>query len=246
MTLYTSDYLEYYLTLVGWLIHNGIWNVLVASGIVALPFLVIVIQEWLRSRIEGPDEGNKGVLSSMRIEQRVWGAILVIMFAGIPFIRIDLSTIQYDRSRSLQCQFTAPLPAETGWEPAFTTLNNQSAQVPIWWSFMHAISKAITSAAVASIPCGTDLRQMRIEINSTRISDPVLAQEVADFTRDCYGAARAKMFMTRPSLSEEELNDVSWIGSSYFVTTSGYYDLYHSRAPRSAWAYDPERDAGLA
>ena len=40
MTLYTTDYLEYYLTLVGWLINNGIWNILVASGMFALPFVV--------------------------------------------------------------------------------------------------------------------------------------------------------------------------------------------------------------
>lgn len=246
MTLYTSDYLEYYLTLVGWLVSNGIWNVLVASGIVALPFLVIVIQEWLRSRAEGVDEGNKGVLSSMRIEQRVWGAILVILFAGIPLIQIDLNTVQFDRTRSLQCQVTLPLPAETGWEPVFTELNGQSAQVPVWWFFTHALSKAITGAASASIPCGTDLRQMRIEIDATRIDDPMLSQEIADFSRDCYGPARARLFSSRATLSEQEMNDVTWIGSSYFLSTPGLYDTYHSRTPRDAWPYDPVRDAGLA
>ncbi len=39
MTLYTTDYLEYYLTLVAWIINNGIWNVLVASGIRPREFL---------------------------------------------------------------------------------------------------------------------------------------------------------------------------------------------------------------
>jgi hypothetical protein len=57
-------------------------------------------------------------------------------------------------------------------------------------------------ASVAAIPCGTDLRQMRMEIDATRIDDPVLAQEVADFSRDCYGPARAKLFMQRPKLDE--------------------------------------------
>lgn len=246
MTLYTSDYFEYYLTLVGWIINNGIWNVLVASGLVALPFLAIVLQEWLRARTEGADEGNKGVLSSMRIETRVWVAIVVILFAGVPFIPVDLSTIEFDRTRSEQCQVNVPLPAETGWEPAFTTLNNQSAHVPVWWFFMHALSKAITGAAVASIPCGTDLRQIRMDIDSTRINDPVLAQEVADFTRDCYGPSRAKLFMNRPTLGDDEMNDVAWIGSSYFLSTSGYYDNYRSRTPRANWPYEDTRDAGLA
>ncbi|MGE0371824.1 MAG: conjugal transfer protein TraG N-terminal domain-containing protein [Gammaproteobacteria bacterium] len=246
MTLYTTDYLEYYLTLVAWIINNGIWNVLVASGIFALPFLAIVLQEWLRARAEGADEGNKGVLSSMRIENRVWVAIIVIMFAGIPFIPIDLSTIQFDRTRSTQCQVNVPLPSETNWSASFTTLNNQSAYVPVWWFFMHSISKAVTGAAVAAIPCGTDLRQMRMEIDSTRIADPVLAQEVADFTRDCYGPARARLFMNRPTLSDEQMNDVTWIGSRYFLDTAGFYDAYRSSTPRTAWPYDDSRDAGLA
>lgn len=246
MTLYTTDYLEYYLTLVAWIINNGIWNVLVATGIFALPFLAIVVQEWLKARAEGADEGNKGVLSSMRIENRVWVAIVVIMFAGIPFIPVDLSTIQFDRTRSTQCQVNVPLPSETNWSASFTTLNNQSAYVPVWWFFMHSISKAVTGAAVAAIPCGTDLRQMRMEIDSTRIADPVLAQEVADFTHDCYGPARARLFMNRPTLSDEHMNDVTWIGSRYFLDTPGFYDTYRSSTPRPAWPYDDVRDAGLA
>lgn len=246
MPLYTSDYLEYYLTLVGWLINNGLWSVLVASGMVALPFIAIVLQEWLRARAEGADEGNKGVLSSMRIENRVWVAVAVIMFAGIPFIPVTLNTIQFDRTRSEQCQVTLALPNETQWNPVFTTLNNQSARVPIWWFFMHAVSKALTGAAVASIPCGTDLRQMRMDINATRIDDPVLSQEVADFTRDCYGLARARLFMNRPTLTDEQTTDVTWIGSNVFLDTAGFYDTYRSRTPRSAWPYDPARDAGLA
>ncbi|CAI1200325.1 TraG-like protein, N-terminal region [Serratia ficaria] len=58
MTLYTTDYLEYYLTLVGWIVHNGIWNVLVSSGVFAIPFLAIVIHEWLRARSEGANDAS--------------------------------------------------------------------------------------------------------------------------------------------------------------------------------------------
>src|SRR5687768_3375209 len=104
MILYTTDYLEYYLTLVGWLVHNGIWNVLVASGALALPFLVMVVQEWVRARSDGVDEGNKGLLSSIRIETRAWVAIVVILFAGIPYIPVSLETIEFDDTRSEQCQ----------------------------------------------------------------------------------------------------------------------------------------------
>ena len=55
MTLLTTDYLEYYLTLVSWIVHNGIWAVLVSSGVFALPFVAIIVQEWLKARSEGAD-----------------------------------------------------------------------------------------------------------------------------------------------------------------------------------------------
>lgn len=246
MTLYVADYLEYYLTLVAWIINNGLWDLLVASGLFAVPFLAIVVQEWLKARAEGADEGNKGVLSSMRIENRVWVAIVVILFAGIPFIPVDLGTIQFDLNRSKQCDTQVPLPSETNWAVSFTTLNEQSAHVPVWWFVIHTLSRAVTGAAVATIPCGTDLRQMRMDIDSTRIADPLLAQEVADFTHDCYGPARAKLFMNRPTLSDDAMNDVSWIGSRFFLEEAGFYDTYRSQSPRDAWPYDADRDAGLA
>ncbi|SFH38717.1 conjugal transfer protein TraG N-terminal domain-containing protein [Pseudomonas sp. NFACC45] len=245
MTLYTNDYLEYYLTLVGWIVNNGIWEMLVASGVFTLPFLAIIIQEWLRARSEGADEGNKGVLSSLRIENRVWVAIVVIMFAGVPFIDVDLNTIEFDDTRSTQCQVNVATPQDTRWSNTFTTLNNQSAKVPVWWFFMHSLSKALTSGAAAAIPCGTDLRQIRIDIDAARIDDPLLAQEVADFSQDCYGPARAKLFMNRPTLSEALMDDINWIGSKYLLDTHGYYDAYRSKTPRSRWPYNSARDAGL-
>ncbi|SDS20622.1 TraG-like protein, N-terminal region [Halopseudomonas litoralis] len=246
MTLFTTDYLEYYLTLVGWIVHNGIWSVLVASGVFTIPFIAIILQEWLKVRGEGADEGNKGLLSAARIETRVWVAVVVVIFAGIPFIDVDLNRMQYDDARSLQCGVNVPQPSDTGWSQSFTTLNDQSAKVPVWWAFMHALSRGITSASVAAIPCGTELRQMRMELDATRIDDPVLAQEISDFSHDCYGPARAKLFMSRPELDEAQMHDVTWIGSRYFMDSAGYYDNYRSRTPRDAWPYDSSRDAGLA
>ncbi|MGP3790546.1 conjugal transfer protein TraG N-terminal domain-containing protein [Pseudomonas sp. B392_1p] len=246
MPLYTTDYLEYYLTLLAWLVNNGIWAVLVASGVIGLPFLAIVLQEWLRARGEGADEGNKGALSAVRIENRVWVAIVVIMFACVPFIDVNFNTLRFDRTRSLQCQVSVPEPAQTGWSQSFSTLNNQPAKVPVWWFFVHTLSRAVTGASVAAIPCGTDLRQLRMEVDATRIDDPLLAQEVSDFTRDCYGPARAKLFMNRPVLGEEQMHDVTWIGSKFFLDTPGFYDTYRAKTPREGWPYDDTRDAGLA
>lgn len=167
-------------------------------------------------------------------------------FAAMPVFNLSLSTLSFDDTRAKQCQVQVAKPQETRRGTSFTTLNNQSAKVPIWWHLVHSMSKAVTNAAVASIPCGTDLRQMRMEISTTRIRDPLLAQEVSDFTNDCYGYSRARLFMKRPKLDEKLMNDINWIGSTFFTKTGGYYDTDYSRTPRVEWPYDDVRDAGLA
>ena len=42
------------------------------------------------------------------------------------------------------------------------------------------------------------------------------------------------------------MNDVTWIGSHFFLDTAGFYDTYHAKTPREGWPYDSNRDAGLA
>ncbi|WP_145009980.1 conjugal transfer protein TraG N-terminal domain-containing protein [Pseudomonas oryzihabitans] len=252
MTLYTNHYLEYYLTLVGWLINSAIWEMIGSTGLFAAPFAAIVIQEWLRARGEGQDEGNKGVLSLARIENRFYVAIFVILLGLMPTpgTTLSFSTLEYDKTRSQQCQVDVLKPSETGWGTSFSTLNGKSAQIPLWWAVVHALSKGFTAGAVAGIPCGQDLQQLRMEVNANRIGSPLLAQEVADFTNDCYAQARAKLFMTQPKLSDAEFEDVSWIGSKYFLTINGYYNDgssgFRSHTPRPSWPYDTTRDAGLA
>ncbi|ARD13621.1 conjugal transfer protein TraG N-terminal domain-containing protein [Pseudomonas savastanoi] len=249
MMLHTNDYLEYYLTLVGWIINSGVWNMIEDSGLVAAPFAAIIISEWLKARAEGADEGNKGVLSLARVENRFYTAILVIIVCCMPLVTVSIDTLQFDRSRSEQCQYSVPNPADTGWNTSFSTLNGKSAVVPVWWLFVHAMSKAATAASIAAIPCGVDLQQVRMDVNRARINDPLLAQEVADFTNDCYALARSRLFMTQPTLNKEQLNDVNWIGSRFFLQTPGYYDDgfsgFRSHSPRTRWPYDATRDAAL-
>lgn len=250
MTLYTNDYLEYYLTLVGWIINNGLWDMILDTGLFAVPFCTIVAKEWLKVRGEGADEGNKGVLSLARIETSVYVAFIVVVLCGIPAVSVSFDTLRFDQARAKQCQYNLPLPTKTGWNTSFSSLTGKTARMPVWWAFMHALSKGITNGAVAAIPCGTDLRQMRMDIDDTRIKNPLLAQEIADFTHDCYGPSRARLFMRKPDLGDVTTNngmlrDLHWIGSRFLLNTSGYYDTDYSKTPRASWPYNAKRDAGL-
>lgn len=241
----THSYLEYFLTLLGWILNNSLTDILLGTGLAVLPLAFVIASSFLKARDQGADEGNKGVLAMTWVETRVYTMIFISIFGFIPFVPIQLGVIKVDSSRSEQCGRSVVQPANTGWGQSFSSLNGQSAKVPMWWFLVHTISKGVTTAAVASIPCGTELRQAQIEIDEMRLADPYLRQEVGDFVRDCYANARVALFDERPALTEEQKIDVGWIGSTFFMNTAGYYDREYSRTPRASWPYDATRDAGL-
>ncbi|MCL2310372.1 MAG: hypothetical protein FWC42_08910, partial [Proteobacteria bacterium] len=65
-----------------------------------------------------------------------------------------------------------------------SSIGGQTAQIPVWWALIHSLSKGITAAATAAIPCNPDIRQMMIELDEARIPNKLLLQEVADFSHD--------------------------------------------------------------
>lgn len=245
--LTTHSYLEYYLTLLAWVVNNGIWSALADTSVAVWPFIAIILQEWLRARAEGADEGNKGLLSIYRAENRIYMAFVVVLFACIPFVPVSISQMNFDKDQSTRCGVSVPDPSATGWGTGFeTSLGGKTAQIPVWWALMHSISKGITSAATAAIPCSPDIRQIMIELDEARINDKVLLQEVADFAHDCYGAARYRLNNNMPDLTKENDYDMGWIGSDYFLNQPGYYDSLRSHKPRMDFPYNSTRDTGLA
>lgn len=49
----TNSYLEYFLTLLAWVVNNGLWSVLTSTGLFALPLVFKVLEIWLKVREEG-------------------------------------------------------------------------------------------------------------------------------------------------------------------------------------------------
>ncbi|HFO3578403.1 TPA: conjugal transfer protein TraG N-terminal domain-containing protein, partial [Escherichia coli] len=164
----TNNYLEYFLTLLGWVVNNGLWNVLISTGLFALPLAFRIIGIWLKVREEGADEGNKGMLSLPRIEHVLYGAFFVMISCCVPLVQVTLDTLSFDKSRAQTCGVWTPEePGETGYSGVISSIGDQTAAAPVWWVVVHKLSKGVTQAAVASIPCRPDLRQLRFEIQRT-------------------------------------------------------------------------------
>ncbi|MGR3808208.1 conjugal transfer protein TraG N-terminal domain-containing protein [Pasteurella testudinis] len=245
MNMYVNSYFEYFLTLLSWIINNALWHVFTETGLFATPFLAHLVRLWLKVREEGDDEGNKGKLLLARLEHVFYVSLVVIFFTCVPMLKITIHNIKMDVDRSKQCGYTIVDTANTQFSNVQTEMSGKSASVPIWWGFTHTLNKAVTQAAVASIPCKPDLRQIRFDVQHTKISSPVLLQEVRDFVEQCFVPARTKIKRQQIELNEVQARDVDWIGSNLLLTSEGLYDSYRSHAPRKQWAYNATRDAGL-
>lgn len=239
-----NSFLEYFLILFGWVMNNALWNILTSTGLFALPLVFKIAGVWLKVREEGADEGNKGLLALPRIEHVIYVSYCVMLFCCIPLLPVDISAIKFDTSRAKQCGVSVPAPQNSGYKGLVNDFDGKTAQVPLWWYLLHMMSKGTTQAMVSSIPCGTQLRQMRFDVQNTKLRDPVLLQEVQDFANQCYSRAYFRLKNSNSQLSDATINSVGWIGSSYFLNTSGYYDYYTAMTPRSQWLYDSSRDSG--
>ena len=246
MVNFTVDsYFEYFTTLLGWILSNAMWELITQTGLVFLPFLGYVISFFLKAREQGADEGNKGELFFTWLEQKVYVAILVLVFTCIPVFGMSLNTLQFDVERAKECGHTIVKPSETPLATISTELDGRTAEMPLWWGLIHTVSKGLVHGAIASIPCKADLRQIRFDVQHTRIHNPVLRQEVLDFVEECYAPSRAKIRRQQLHLDEVQSRDLDWIGSKLMVNTPGLYDSFRAQSPRKLWAYDPARDAGL-
>lgn len=243
--LVTNSYFEYFLTLLGWVINNTIWDTFVETGLFATPFLAHIIRLWLKVREEGDDEGNKGKLLLNRIEHAFYLSIVIIVFTCMPLMTASVNTLVFDETRAKQCGYQTIKPQESALKDMQTTLDGQQAQLPLWWAFTTVLSKAVTQAAITAIPCSVDVRQLRFDVQNTQVTSPVLRQEITDFFQQCYVPARKKIKRKQAEVNEAQARDLDWIGSRIMVETPGLYDNYRSQMPRKQWSYDPKRDQAL-
>ncbi|MDU3078413.1 MAG: conjugal transfer protein TraG N-terminal domain-containing protein, partial [Mixta calida] len=89
-----------------------------------------------------------------------------------------------------------------------------------------------------------DMRQIRFEVQHTRIDNKALAQELQDFTNDCYSVALYLWKQQDQGQTKDKttLRDIEWIGSSTFL--SRYYPSLQSKLPRAAFPWSDSRDSG--
>lgn len=242
-----SSYFEFITTLLGWIIYENIYDVLSATGIVFIPFIGIIVNHVIQSRKAGDDEGSAAVQSVKRIETDILVTLFTLLVVVIPVSDVSLSEMRYVRP-ALNCKLQAEeingTNTETTTDYALDTLGGESGKAPVWWAIMHMLSKSVTSAAIAGIPCSYDIASIEINIANETIKDPSVRRELQQFIQDCYRPAYASyVYDGANGVTVDEQGDVKWLGSKYLV--DNYYSKFYASKARKDFPFNAARDAGF-
>ena len=252
-----DSYLELYTTMFGWMFYGVVWDILVATGIVYLPFLGILIDQWRQAAADN-DYSIASGLSLRRIEMEMLFALIVVVFAGqpVPLTPIVATTLQYTPPPTLN----NPSPSSVSYANSQSTFGDSgftgsdaTVNVPMWWYSILAFSSGFNHAIVEGLPRSSELRHVIQLSRLATMEDPRLRSEVSAFYSSCYVPARSKYLRERPSTAAvnnliiaQGEGDTDWIGSHVYRETTGYYDTYRATAPVEGWNYDVTRDTEYA
>lgn len=248
-----DSYLELFTTLFGWAFYGIVWDVLVGTGVVYLPFLGILIDNW-REPAEGGEFGSASGLSLRRMEIELFLALLVVVLAGQPsaLTPLNAGVLSYAPPPTLSDptppSATVASPQSTYGSSGFSG-SPATVNVPIWWYGVISLSSGLNHAIVEGLPTTSDFRTYEQQARLATIADPRLRQEVSDFFSACFVPARSKYQAERPTspaidgiLGTYGADDPDWLGSHVYRETPGYYDVLRPTKAIAGWPYDPARD----
>ena len=169
--------------------YGVVWDVLVATGIVYLPFLGIVIDYWRKPASEAPHNVSSG-MSLRKMEHELLIALVVEIFAGqpvglTPFVANTLSytpppTVNNPNPPTVDFSNSQSTFGTSGFDDAVDTVN-----VPMWWYAVIAFSSGFNHAVVEGLPRASEIRQLSQLSRLATIEDPRLRHEVSEFYSAC-------------------------------------------------------------
>jgi hypothetical protein len=248
-----DSYLELFTTLFGWTFYGVLWDVLVTTGIVYLPFLGILIDNW-REPAEGGQFGTVTGLSLRRMEIELFIALLVVVLAGQPaaLTPLNAGTLSYTAPPTLDnpapATATVAAPQSTFGAAGFTG-SPATINIPVWWYAVLAMTSGFNHSVVEGLPAANDLRTFEQQARLATIEDPRLRQETSDFFSECYVPARSKYQSEQlatpavaATLATYGDDDLDWMGSHVYRDTAGYYGTLRPTKQIPGWAYNAARD----
>jgi len=251
MSIGVQSYPELYTMLLGWQLYDQLWEILTKTGLAFLPFIGIVLRN-IGQPYVSQEAKDSGSTSLRRMELDFLVTLLLIFFAVSPVLKLDPKMVSYTPVCQTNDANNTYTPGNTGttYDNAFS-IPTGDLRVPIWWYAVISMSEGITAGANTLVACTPPLRKMVAQVNTAKITDPELKQQVQQFVQDCYVPARTQymadvhtqsnnLTIIDSTTKEYGAADTEWPGSHSFSQT--YYQKTKASQPVKGFSYDATQD----
>lgn len=227
MSIGVQSYSELFNTLIAWDQYNNLWGLLNETGLITIPFIVLLTSHIIQAAKSDQGIATLAGVGTQRLLFELTGLCLIMVLAGVPWMKLDSHVLNF----TPLCSDTPgkvyyPGNTDTTFDTVYAgKLPSQALVPPVWYASM-SLSEGLTRGLKAAMPCyKNNYRQIQTELDTDKISDPLLKKEVGSFIGACYSSAVKKYLGTQNiNLPTPLKSEVNSLGSSYFLNTHGYYD----------------------
>ncbi len=245
-----DSYLELYTTLYGWALAGVFRDILISTGLVFLPFLLILGQTWIESHKSSSYEGADAAWMVRVMEVELGIAIFVIAFCFMPTPLTKLSAIGIKHTPVKSAVNPTPVtatpanPDSSGYKTAFPNPPDDLA-IPLWWYSVMSLSSGFNEAVRGGVSGATsNLAAVQELGQSLTIADPHLRNETGRFVEECFIPARSRFQRLEQSpqaqaaIATFNVDDTDWIGSHAYQDDPRLYPEIYARSEVPGFALD--------
>ena len=266
-----DSYLEIFTTMYGWAFANIIGEALSATGLIIVPFMLIVFNAWRDAKESGTsDQGVVALIDSVSIQLVIALFVFSVCFATSPLTSLLNVNLTYTPPATATDPTPQQASRDTGTGTTFDTAMANSlnvngsmsssgnlSYVPAWWFAVMSISSGFNSSFRAGLTqSGSDMRMVEDLARNATIEDPKLLNSIQQFYSQCFIPARSHYLSINPSTdlsatgtsiisasnTDYGPTDVDWMGSQLFRTEPGFYLNMRSTYPVPGFPVDFTRD----
>ena len=263
-----DSYLEIFTTMYGWAFANIIGEAFSSTGLVIVPFMLIIFNEWRDAQQSGVQSGGVvALINSVSTQLVIAMFVYSVCFATSSVTSLLNVNLYYTPAANAANPAPQTVSRDGGTGTTFDTALANSfngtmsstgnlSYVPAWWYTVMSISSGLNHAIRAGLNGRTsDMRVIEDMARNATIDDPKLLHNIQQFYTQCFIPARshylevdrASLTSTGQSIiasanSDWGPSEVDWMGSHLFRTEPGFYPDMRSQYPVPGFAIDFNRD----
>ena len=241
---------DLYFVATGLLGLNILVDVLIDTGLIYLPFIMVIIES-LYKGFQSSKAMSDTSFALKSMETRCYGMLIVMILAFIPVMPFSIeSTASYERMCDISGEESTVVISGRDLQTSgsLIAVSGYDLRVPPLLNYLMNLANGVTVESVNRLPCSINIVGMQKLLYMQKIDDADLKLEIKEFMYQCYQPARSlalqNMDRNIPWIADPNVSggDASWPGHEALRTAEYYGNVsrgMYSKTAMQGWQSSP-------